>query len=305
VSLALVDRAWVAARVLVSAGALDSALAAKDGKKLLALYGELAGYGRAAWPLAKKLGAIFSSLDEGSDELGLNGMEFFKTFALADFSELYADAFAHPEDYDKEFRKLAIWGISMGDSAAATPTLIQALKVEKDLRTIQQIAGVLAQNPAQPGVADALLDAINAQKNKQARQTLVWTLTRMQGDEATRALGVLVAAATDPQTKQQLEISLKVRSIPVAGLYVYSVNAKSTAEAAGIKAGDVLTTYDGKPLKTWQQLQGTAGEDETAETRTSTIGVYRDGSTFSVSVKGGSSIWEMGITGDFAKGTAR
>lgn len=304
------DAAQVAARLKEVEGSIDGLIAAKDGKKLLALYGELAQYGKAAWPLAAKIGALFGGFERGdSEELGLNGMEFFKVLVASDFMDLYSDVLDHPEGYEKDFRKMALWGLSMGDAAAAAPKLLGALKTEKDPQTLQMIAGMLAQSsangPPQPGVADAVLDAINAQKNKQTRQTLVWTLSQMQGEEATRAIGSLAAAETDPQVKQQLELSLKVRAAPVAGYYVMSVQPSSEGEQAGLKPGDVLTTLNGKPLKSWQQLQGMHDGSDEAAAALVPVTVYRDGQTFGVNLKGGKSIWEIGVAGDFAKGTAR
>ncbi|MEZ0229060.1 MAG: hypothetical protein ACAI25_10580, partial [Planctomycetota bacterium] len=69
--------------------------------------------------------------------------------------------------------------------------------------------------------------------------------------------------------------------------------------------GDVLTTLNGKALKGWQQLQAGYGSDPDENAPPSELGVYRDGQTFTVSVKGGKSIWELGLMGDFAKGSAR
>jgi len=296
--------AQVAARLKEIEASLDRTIQDKDGKKLLALYRELAAYGKAAWPLVAKIGAIFGALNgqEFETELGVGGMEFFKTFSQSDFSELYAQALAHPDDYDKNFRKVAIWGMSMGDAAAATPALLQALKTEKDPEDVVMIAAMLVQGAAksQPGVADALLDAINTQKNKSTKQSLLWTLQQVPGDDATRALATLAAQETDPAQKAQLESTLKARSSPVAGFYVVAVSDGSDGAVAGLKAGDVITSVGGKAVKNWSQLQ--AGEDDGQPVP---LVVYREGSTFTVNVKAGKSVWELGVQGDFAKGSSR
>ncbi len=284
---------------------IDSLVRAKDGKKLLALYSELSKYGREAWPLAAKLGAVFEKVSEdGGADLGLNGMDFYKGFVGADFAGLYADAILHPDSYDKEFRKVALWGLSMSDTSdpQVAAALVQELRSEKDVSSLQMIVGLIAQNPP-PGATDAIVDAITNQKNKQSRQVLVWSLTQLQGDDATRAITALSAAETDPGTKQQLDLALKVRAAPVAGYFVAYVQPQSDAEQAGLKPGDVITTLQGQPVKNWQQLQGATGQTE--DDKPLALVVYRDGQTFNVQLSGGKSFWETGVTGDFAKGQAR
>jgi S1-C subfamily serine protease len=180
--------------------------------------------------------------------------------------------------------------------------LLQALRSEKDASSLQMIAGILAQNPP-PGAADAILDAIANQKNKQARQVLIWSLGQMQGDDATRAITTLAAAESDPATKSQLDLALRVRASPVAGYFVAYVQPQSDAEQAGIKPGDVITTLQGQPVKNWQQLQGATGQTE--DDKPFALVVYRDGQTFNVQLAGGKTFWETGVSGDFAKGQAR
>jgi hypothetical protein len=194
----------------------------------------------------------------------------------------------------------------MGDSKEATPALCAALKTEKDPEQISMLASCLAQSSMQsgrqpdPGVADAILGAINEHpKDKQVRQTLLWSLQQMPGDEATRALATLAAAETDPAQKAGLESALKVRACPVAGFYISAVTTGSDAETAGLKAGDVITTIADKPVKSWRSLQG-SGDEGTTVTAT----IWRDGGTFTVQLKGGTSVWQLGAQGDIAKGTA-
>ncbi|HZV02997.1 MAG TPA: PDZ domain-containing protein [Planctomycetota bacterium] len=299
---AVLDKAAIAARIKAIEEEVAAAKDKKDGKKLVALYVELSRYGKDAWPLAAKVGAMFSGVEDGdATELGISTSDFYKAFVTADFAGLYVDALGHPDAYDKTFRQVAIWGLSMCDSSGAGPVLLEALKTEKDASMIQMIAGLLAQNPP-PGAADAIVAALAEQKNEQAQYMLAWTLGRIPGDDATRAIQGLVAQTTDETIKAQLDQSLKVRSAPVAGYYVLAITPESDADKAGLRQGDVIVSLNGKPLKGWMQLQDNGDDANQGDAATVALSVYRDGATFDLRLGGAKSIWERGVQGDFSKG---
>ncbi|MBN3096204.1 serine endoprotease DegQ [Pectobacterium brasiliense] len=66
------------------------------------------------------------------------------------------------------------------------------------------------------------------------------------------------------------------------GAFVSEVLPKSAAAKAGIKAGDVLTTLDGKPISSFAELRAKVGT--TAPGKTVKIGLLRDGKPQEVSV---------------------
>ncbi|MFP9229107.1 serine endoprotease DegQ [Pectobacterium cacticida] len=66
------------------------------------------------------------------------------------------------------------------------------------------------------------------------------------------------------------------------GAFVSEVIPKSAAAKAGIKAGDVLTTLDGKPISSFAELRAKIGT--TAPGKTVKIGLLRDGKSMEVSV---------------------
>ncbi|KML70646.1 serine endoprotease DegQ [Pectobacterium peruviense] len=66
------------------------------------------------------------------------------------------------------------------------------------------------------------------------------------------------------------------------GAFVSEVLPKSAASKAGIKAGDVLTTLDGKPISSFAELRAKVGT--TAPGKTVKIGLLRDGKPQEVSV---------------------
>ncbi|MDR2940316.1 MAG: trypsin-like peptidase domain-containing protein [Clostridiales bacterium] len=83
-------------------------------------------------------------------------------------------------------------------------------------------------------------------------------------------------------TKMITEEQYNSYGIPV-GLYITDVYSKSNAEAAGLKNGDVIVSYNGRDIKTMGDLKDAL--DGTRIGQTVTIGVYRDGQLKNISVQ--------------------
>ena len=88
-------------------------------------------------------------------------------------------------------------------------------------------------------------------------------------------LGVKIRQVT-PDIAEGLGLG-KARGAMVAGL-----TEKGPSEAAGIKAGDIILTFDGKPVDTSQKLPRMVAETEIG--KKVTLGVWRKGETISVPV---------------------
>ncbi len=76
---------------------------------------------------------------------------------------------------------------------------------------------------------------------------------------------------------------------------------KSPAEKAGIKAGDIILTFDGKPVDTSQHLPRMVAETEVG--KTVTLGIWRKGQAMDVPVTLGQleTAEETGMLGDAGK----
>ncbi len=73
----------------------------------------------------------------------------------------------------------------------------------------------------------------------------------------------------------------------VAGVYVVSVEEFSAAEMAGIKSGDVVTSIDGKEVKTMDELNEIKNSHSIGDQVT--LKIFRDGSTKDITLKLGES----------------
>ena len=68
----------------------------------------------------------------------------------------------------------------------------------------------------------------------------------------------------------------------VAGVYIASVEQYSAAEKAGLKIGDVITSFDGKEVKTMDELNEIKYKHSIGDTVT--LKIYRDGKTQDIKV---------------------
>ena len=77
-----------------------------------------------------------------------------------------------------------------------------------------------------------------------------------------------------------------------SGALISSVNPGEPADAAGLKAGDIITTFDNKPIKEMTDLPRTVAN--TPPGKSAAIGIMRDGKPMTLSVKIGTRVDDDG-----------
>jgi serine protease Do len=99
-----------------------------------------------------------------------------------------------------------------------------------------------------------------------------------------RASGKVTRSRIGVQISEVTDDVAKALGLPKAeGAMVGSVQPKSPAEAAGVQPGDVITAFDGKPIKRWSDLPRMVG-DLKPGTATS-LQVWRKGKSVKLEVK--------------------
>ena len=83
-------------------------------------------------------------------------------------------------------------------------------------------------------------------------------------------------------TVQHAYVGIRIEDV-AGGAKVTTVNSGSPADKAGLKVGDVITRYDGKPVTSADELTAAVFDSTVGETVTVTV--RRDGSTKSLQVK--------------------
>ncbi len=106
------------------------------------------------------------------------------------------------------------------------------------------------------------------------------------------------AGEPDEQVKRVAASCLKVREASVPGYLVTDIAPTSAAFAAGLREGDVVTSYRGSPIANAKQLGaamvGLGPEEQVA------LEVSRAGQTVRVALKGGQ-LWASGAAGRFTR----
>jgi hypothetical protein len=267
---------------------------AKDGKGVIALLRELGQLG----PLAGKtaLGLAFrvaQSIDD-DNPIGVNVQDFHKAVRSGDFPELYKVALENPKDYDVTLRRLAARELPWTDLDGVNAIFLTQLATETDRELVGILAEALSERPTQENV-DPIADALRVQPNPRVRSMLVQALAAIPGEQATRALATYLPGETDPDVKEDAENSLRARLATVAGYLVTSVREQSQGAIAGIKVGDIVTTFGGKAINSMDDLENAKGnvlpEDQVR------IGISRDGQALQVTIKGP----RIGIEGRFVQ----
>lgn len=100
-------------------------------------------------------------------------------------------------------------------------------------------------------------------------------IEQMMNTTSTPALGVTVVNVSEEDAERY--------SLPQAGVMIEEVVKGSAAEKAGIKVGDIVTSYNGSPIFTSEQLIEAIQSSSVGDTVN--ISVVRDGETKSISAK--------------------
>jgi HEAT repeat protein len=131
----------------------------------------------------------------------------------------------------------------------------------------------------------------NAAAPIDVRITALEGLSR-QGDPS--SLKILKQAIQDPDTnvRTAAEISLVRREKPVQGWLITNVNRETQAERLGIQPGSVITEYNGKPVRSMEDLFRLRRE---AAGQQVNMTVYRNGNRQVIPIQGGDRI---GVEGE-------
>jgi serine protease Do len=100
-------------------------------------------------------------------------------------------------------------------------------------------------------------------------------IEQLMNSEDTPALGVYITSITEEVAQNN--------GLPTAGVYVQQVISGGSAEKAGIREGDVITSFNDNPTFTTDQL--TTAVKQTKVGDTAKVTLYRDGKQITVNVK--------------------
>ncbi len=268
--------------------AFDAAFAKKDGKAVLKALQDLLALGPQAYPEAAELWLrIQKDFNEGNS-LGLSYPNFYQSMADTGFEHW---ALENPQ-VDASVRRFALGGLPWTDRDGAAAFIASLVEREQDPQALTQMAWELGSLADPATAAQVLAMAERSGLETKARQAFIQALGGFEGPEAERAVAAL-ALDPDPDVRDAARVAGVMQHPPAAGIVLTQVVPSAQAGALGLKRGDILLSYNQKPLDSMETLGNAIhASDPGAQ---ATLQVYRNGGIETLTLQGG----RLGIDGRF------
>ena len=266
----------------------------KDGAALMALMKELAALGEAGYAGAMQIAEIFRrQFGNGDRALGVAKVQFNKAFGAA-MAPLLKWALENPEKASPWFRAHSVNMLYWISDVDAGPILLAALGKEKDANVSASMANYL-EHLAKPEMVGDLLAAARSHSDRpRTLQPILDSLIAIHTTESEAALRDL-AGDSDPTLRSEAQLALIEFSPPAPGVMVTLTQPKSQAESLGIRRGDIIVSYDGKPVESLDALRRQVMQKPGSQIVT--LMVNREGQLVPIQLKGG----RIGIDGKYVK----
>jgi hypothetical protein len=242
------------ARLEVLRAQIPDIVAKKDGKALIKLMQEVAELGPIGYKTAIEIsGIIAQDVEGGKNQLGLCRNEFWTAFD-GPMLPVMAWGLTQGDEISAGFRAGSAYGLSYHPEMEPGKLFMELLKGEKSpevLRAIAEnmegvskagmekdIAALLPQYTENPRMLTSMLDA----------------LVKIGSPEALASLQEY-SRSENEKLRQEAGIALIALRPPVEGIFVSLATPNSQADNVGIKRGDIITSYNGKPVKNLDELQ--------------------------------------------------
>lgn len=277
------------AKLRVARTDLQAALAAHDGEKAMDLLKQLSVIARDA-PEARddamKLAVDINKDVQGSGDLHLSQFVYYEGLGDPAVRDLMLWSMDNQGASLPEFRVLSAWSIPWAmkpDDAIA--------KYEASLahETDHNVQDAIVNNLSSMNTpkAEAVLAKVFGDTTRDAslRGDAAMALATSKDPAVQRAIEQAAQSDPEPRVQQAARVSLIVRDPPATGVLVTQTLPEGAAEAAGIRPGDVIVSYNGRPVPTGDDLRKEIGA--AAGVETVAVQVVRDGRAQVISVKPG------------------
>jgi hypothetical protein len=279
-----VEPAARSARVRELTAAIEDVFSAGDGREALELMMSLADIVPEGRGPAMSLAVRINDDVRGEKTLGLDGFGFYG--ALGDPGARDLMLWGLENDSPAGFRVLAAYSLPwVVTHDAAIAALSKAVQRERDTTVQIAIVGNLA-NMNDPNAQAALVAILSDEKSDGALRAIVaGTMSSTKSAAVVTLLGTLAKADPDERVRAAAHAALVARDPPADGYLVSLVLPAASAAAAGLRPGDVVTSYDGQPIRSAEDLraatEGASGRDGIA------IVVHRAAGETSLQIRGG------------------
>ena len=262
----------IAARVAELETAFNTAFTGKDKKAAMQALWDLQKLGPKAYDKSievwRKMAEDFG-LDpwgQGPSELGMTFQEYVSL--ISDFG-LIEHGLTDP-DVESDFRISSIYGLPWWSSQDASKRAELAGNILGKAEGYEAQAAVDAlKDIADPSTARYLGDYVTSNTdNPDARRAAIMALAQKNTDYGWAAIADAAENDPDPGVKEAAQAALNQKDPPVAGVLITQVLPEYQAALAGIKVGDIMTHYNGVPVKSLTDLNNAkknVGEGEAVQ----------------------------------------
>lgn len=281
------------ARLTKARSDVQAAFAAKDGTKVLTLLKELAAIARdlpEARDDAMKLALDVNRDVNGPAELHLSEFAYYSSLGEPEMRDLMLWSLENQGASPSDFRVLAAWSIPWAyankpDDAIA---IFEATLGREPDRAVQDaiVRNVASMNTPK---AEALLAKVfgDATRDAALRGDAAMALATSKDPAVQHAIENAAQSDPDPRVQAAAKISLIARDPPATGCLVTATSPDGNAEAAGIRAGDVIVSYNGHAVPSSEELVKEREAVTASGAETVPVVVMRDGREQTMQVKTG------------------
>ena len=258
-----------------------------DGAASVAALRELAALVPEGRVAAMELALLINADVNGDGRLRLSDVQFYGGLGDPAVKSLMDWALVRPET-PAQFRVMAAWSLPWVQEPAATIAQF-AGALERETETSVQSALVANLGRLKSADAERLLGAIFADPGRDAalRAQVAGELAATTDPGLVRALEIAAESDPAPSVRDAARAALVARDPPASGYLVTGTLPDSQAAAAGLRAGDVLVSYDGRETRTAEALRAATGAASAEANETVTVVVVRAGERVSLQLRPG------------------
>jgi hypothetical protein len=285
------DRARRLAKIAEIRGKIDGWFTDGKGKEALAALKELAALVPEGREAAMELAVAINADVNGEGKLKLSQMVFYTNLGTPEIKGLFSWSLENPSSL-AGFRTMAAYSLPWTQSAEDTvKQFAKALQGEKDVAVQRALVWNLARMRKADG-DKALREVLtDTDRDTSLRAQVATELAMSEDPDVARELESLSISDPDERVRDAAKAAMAMRDPPATGFMITGTVPASQAEAAGMKAGDILISYNGKETKSLTALR-TAATDSGSEDEVPVV-VMRGGQEVTLYMRPG----QMGVFG--------
>ncbi|MHC4840103.1 MAG: HEAT repeat domain-containing protein [Planctomycetota bacterium] len=247
----------------------------------------------AMWGVLAADYGVSENWGKGPGELGMSMQEFV---SLVPSFEMIEYALTNSK-VDSKFRESMLYGLEWRtdeDAAKRTELAGNVLLSSSDGEANGAINALRAIDS--PATVRYLTDYVSGNTDSpEGRQAAIRALQTKDTDEAWAAIESASRNDPDPEVKKTAGKAMATRGVSVAGVMITFVDPNAQAGIAGIKLGDIMTKYNGKPTLKLSDIN--EAKKSVKDGQSVPVVLYRDGKYINLTIGPG----QIGINGTEVK----